>query len=58
MDDDIYDEDDLYDDYDDYDDHCYECGGYGDDYYIDDSGELVCACMDCPFASWNRDGDD
>ena len=55
MDDDTYDEDDLYDDYD---DHCYECGGYGDDYYIDDSGELVCACMDCPFASWNRDGDD
>ena len=30
-------------------DHCYECSGLGDDWYIDDSGELVCACDDCPF---------
>ena len=28
-------------------DHCYECTGYGDDYYIDDDGELVSACKDC-----------
>lgn len=28
-------------------DICYECGGYGDDYYFDDDGELVCACPDC-----------
>lgn len=37
--------DDIWDDY----DVCYECTGYGDDYYIDSSGELVCACDDCPF---------
>lgn len=30
-------------------DRCYECTGYGDDYYIDDDGELVSACDDCPF---------
>ena len=28
-------------------DICYECEGYGDDYYINDEGELVCACDDC-----------
>ena len=28
---------------------CYECTGYGDDYYLDDNGELVSACDDCPF---------
>lgn len=28
---------------------CYECTGYGDDYYIDDEGNLVRACDDCPF---------
>jgi len=32
---------------DDYNDICYECGGYGDDYYYDDDGELVCACDEC-----------
>jgi hypothetical protein len=37
--------DDIWDDY----DVCYECTGYGDDYYIDSSGELVCACDECPF---------
>lgn len=30
-----------------YDDICYECRGYGDDYYFDDDGELVSACSDC-----------
>ena len=33
--------------FDDY-DWCYECTGYGDDYYIDDNGELQSACEDCP----------
>ena len=28
---------------------CYECSGYGDDYYFDENGELVPACVDCPF---------
>ena len=32
--------------------YCYECTGYGDDYQIDDDGELVCNCPDCP----NRPG--
>ena len=32
-----------------YDDYCYECGGYGDDYYVNDDGELVCRCLECPY---------
>lgn len=32
-------------------DWCYECTGYGDDYYIDDDGELQSACEDCPHNS-------
>lgn len=36
-------------------DICWECSGYGDDYYTDESGELVCACDDCPFNPANRD---
>lgn len=32
-------------------DPCYECQAYGDDYYVDDDGELVCACDGCPFDS-------
>lgn len=28
---------------------CYECTGYGDDYYYDnEKDELVCACDNCP----------
>lgn len=38
-----------------YEDHCYECTGYGDDYYVDDDGELVCACDGCFF---NESGDE
>ena len=38
--------------YDDYEEdpyyYCYECCGYGDDYYMDEDGELVCICPDCP----------
>ena len=37
-------DDDSLDDY----DYCYECGGYGDDYYFDD-GEMQCRCQECPF---------
>jgi len=31
------------------DDYCYECAGYGDDYYVDDDGELICRCFECVF---------
>lgn len=36
-------------------DPCYECGGYGDDYYINDEGELECRCPECPFNPSRRD---
>lgn len=36
------------------DDICYECEGYGDDYYINEDGELVCACDEF----WVRKRDD
>lgn len=29
-------------------DVCYECSGYGDDYYVDDDGNLVSNCTNCP----------
>ena len=41
-----------------YEDRCYECGGYGDDYYMDDDGEWVKACDDCPYnplIDWEED---
>lgn len=28
-------------------DYCFECGAYGDDYYMDEEGELVCRCPEC-----------
>ena len=28
-------------------DICYECTAYGDDYYVNENGELVCACDKC-----------
>lgn len=36
--------------YDDEGDYCYECTVYGDDYYLDDNGELelVCSFFGCP----------
>lgn len=38
-------------------DRCYECAGYGDDYYWDEEmQEYVSACTDCPF--YGRDEDD
>lgn len=36
-------------------DACDECRGYGDDYYIDDDGNLVSACNEC---FYNRSDDD
>lgn len=35
---------------------CYECTGYGDDYYLDENGEMVSACFDCPF--YEKDEED
>jgi len=35
--------------------YCYECQGYGDDYYVDEDGELVCACFDCPFSPFKEE---
>ena len=46
----------MADEWDDY-DVCYECTGYGDDYYIDEHGELVCACDDCSFNGRDLDDD-
>ena len=41
--------------FDDY-DFCYECGGYGDNYSINEKGELVRNCDDCPFnVKWEVD---
>ena len=41
------------------DDRCYECGGYGDDYYYDDEkDEYVKACDDCPYNETWRCEDD
>ena len=39
-------------------DDCDECTGNGDDYYIDENGELVSACTDCPFNSANIEQED
>lgn len=36
----------------DYDEICYECTGYGDDYYFDEDGELTHACPTCPVRVW------
>lgn len=39
---------------------CYECTGYGDDYSVDEDGELVCNCDTCSYNSyddWDYDDD-
>ena len=33
-------------------DYCYECNGYGDNYSIDENGELVCNCDSCSMAQF------
>ena len=35
---------------------CYECKGYGDDYYFDEDGELVSACETC--LRWMQGGEE
>ena len=37
--------------------YCYECSGYGDDYYIDEEGEWVCRCPECIFSPYQNDDD-
>ena len=37
--------------------YCYECNGLGDDYYLDDDGELACACPECMFNPYLDDGE-
>ena len=33
----------------DWEDKCYECTGYGDDWYEDENGELHSTCDICPY---------
>ena len=41
------------------DDICYECSGLGDDYFINEDGELECWCPQCPiFRAAMEDDDD
>lgn len=44
---------DIYDYY----DICYECKGYGDDYYFDENGDLICYCDECPFSGYDSEDD-
>lgn len=37
------------------DDWCYECTGYGDDYFVNEEGDLECACPTCPHNRINFD---
>lgn len=39
-------------------DHCYECTGYGDDYYMDENGDLICYCPECPFNPFQEEGEE
>lgn len=41
-----------------YDDVCYECTGYGDDYFVNDEGELEPFCPLCPYNDAGRDEDE
>lgn len=34
-------------------DYCYECSGYGDDYFINEHGELECYCSQCVMNPYN-----
>ena len=35
--------------------YCYECGGYGDDYYYDEDGDLIISCDNCPFSPYREE---
>lgn len=35
--------------------YCDECAGYGDDYFINDQGELECKCPTCPCNTYEYD---
>lgn len=37
------------------DDRCYECTGYGDDYFVNEHGELECWCPYCMSNLTNSD---
>lgn len=51
-------EDDLYDEEEEGEyDYCHECGGYGDNYYMDENGEPVCRCLECIMNPNRVDGD-
>lgn len=39
-------------------DYCYECEGYGDDYSVDENGELVHNCETYPNSPFRDDWDD
>lgn len=45
------------DEYDYGDDYCYECGGYGDDYFENENGELESYCPYCNRNPANNDWD-
>lgn len=62
----IYEDDEFEEDYDKeeeeceeehdpWEDHCYECGGYGDDYSVDENGDMVCNCFTCPFGGYDEE---
>ena len=36
-------------------DYCYECTGYGNDYFVNDEGEMELRCPDCPFNQFYDD---
>ena len=36
---------------------CWECSGLGDDYYLDETGERVSACSNCPLNEYEEDDD-
>jgi len=38
--------------------YCYECRGYGDDYYFDADGDIVNACPECWVYRRDEDGKD
>ena len=46
-------QDDEYDDY----DPCDECKSLGDDYYVNENDEVVCACDNCPNNNLRWDDD-